>query len=175
MLSLYRAIYGKSRKLFSVNFASLKQNSRIGNISKVLILSSEGSTTQEISEKLKISRTTVISYINKWNDGGINSIFDTRGKNRKSIITYEIALDVTLTLRDKLPDQEGYSANKWSCNLIADYIEKKYNIKYSKTSVHNLIKNLGFEVKWGNYFVNEKKNKEYVAKLRKIEESINNK
>lgn len=145
--------------------------SRIGKVCKALILSYEGVATQEISEKLKISRTTVISYINKWNDFGIDSIFETRGKNKKSIITYEIALDVTLTLRDKLPDQDGYSANKWSCNLVSDYIYKKYNIKYSKTSVYNLIKNLGFEAKWGNYhLVNKKKNKEYLAKLGKIEE-----
>lgn len=147
------------------------EDNRIGKICKVLILSSEGVTTKEISEKLKISKTTVISYINKWNDFGINSIFETRGKNRKSTITYEIASDVTSTLRDKLPDQEGYSVNKWSCHLISDYIDKKYNIKYSKTSVHNLIKNLGFEVKWGNYHLeHKKKNKEYLAKLRKLEE-----
>ena len=149
--------------------ADIVEDSRMGKICKVLVLSNEGATTQEISEKLKISRTTVISYINKWNDIGIDSIFETRGKNRKSKISYEIASDVMLTLKDKLPDQEGYSANRWSCSLISDYIHKKYNIKYSKTSVHNLIKNLGFEAKWENYYlVNKKKNKEYLSKLEKL-------
>lgn len=147
------------------------EDSRTGKICKAIILSYDGATTQEIFEKLNISRTTVISYINKWNNIGIDSIFETRGKNRKSIITHEIALDVMLTLLDKLPDQEGYDANRWSCSLISDYINKKYNIKYSKTSIHYLIKNLGFESKWGNYhLVHKKKNKDYLERLRKLEE-----
>lgn len=155
------------------SIANLQNSERIKKKIKAIIMSSDGLTSQEISDSLKLSRTTVISYINQCNSNTIN-FEEISKKNRKSPITFEIGKDVSDTLIDKLPDQEGYNVRKWSCSLISNYIEKKYRLKLSKTAVHSLIKKLGFEVRYGNYLlVHKKKNKEFLDKLFLIDRARN--
>lgn len=154
-------------------YLHLVSNERLKKMVIAIIMSLVGFTSEEISNVLHISRTTAISYINQWNNNTI-SFYEKRKGNRKSPITYVIANDISSLLIDRLPDQEGYNTQKWSCSIISDYLEKKHNIKYSKTSVHSLINNLGFEYKYGSYFlVHKKKHNEFLIKIKAIEQTEN--
>lgn len=123
----------------------------------------------EISKIIGKSRTTVISYINRWNKNSLLLFVDLKGKRvKKGIVTFDIANDISDLLQNRMPDNEGLSKkNNWSCKLVSEYITKEYGINYSKSSVSLLLKNLGFVFKWGNYhLLHIRKNKKFLKELQ---------
>lgn len=118
---------------------------------QAIIMRQNGIDMQTIATTLSKCRTTVISYINAWNNQGPAAIADMRGGNVASSLTDEAVDDVRDVVTNTSPHNFGYEQNRWSATLLSQYIADKYGKKYSKVWITKLLKNLGFTYKRGVY------------------------
>jgi transposase len=116
-----------------------------------VIMRYKGIHPQIIADTLSKSRATTIRYINDWNEMGIASIADLRGDNVTSEFTDEMVEDIRNVVISKSPSDFNYECSRWSCALIARYIEETYGLKYSESWVRLLLNKLNFTYKRGVY------------------------
>lgn len=106
--------------------------------------------TDEIVKILGVSKPTILGYIRKWNECGLDALNDHRGGSESSF-TIEMIEDLQETILHKCPVEEGFSSYTWTCDMLADYIEKKYNQKYSSEWIRRILIKNRFSYKRGQY------------------------
>jgi transposase len=106
--------------------------------------------TDEIARILGLSKPTILEYIHKWNEIGMEALEDHRGGS-KSEFTDEMIDDLKDIIIHKCPADEGFSSFSWNCNLLAEYIEKKYNRRYSPEWIRRILIKNGYSYKKGQY------------------------
>lgn len=106
--------------------------------------------TDEIVKILGLSKPTILGYIRKWNELGLDALKDHRGGSEPSF-TDEMLEDLKDTVVNKCPVSEGFSSYTWTCKMLADYIEKKYNQKYSIEWIRQILIQNRFSHKRGQY------------------------
>lgn len=106
--------------------------------------------TDEIVRILGLSKPTILDYIRKWNELGLEALKDHRGGSKGSF-TDEMLNDLKDTVVHKSPVEEGFESYTWTCSLLADYIEKKYNQKYSREWIRQILRLNRFSYKRGQY------------------------
>lgn len=121
------------------------------DVISAVIMRHNGIHPKVIAETLSKSRSTVIKYINDWNEMGVASITDQRGDNVSSPFTDEMVADIRDIIINKSPRDFDYECSRWSCALIARYIQETYGLEYSESWVRLLLKSLDFTYKRGVY------------------------
>ena len=106
--------------------------------------------TDEISRILGISKPTVLGYIRNWNELGTKALKDHRGGSVGNF-SEDMLNDLKDTIVHKCPVEEGFSSYTWTCSMLADYIEKKYNIKYSSEWIRRILMKNRLSYKRGQY------------------------
>jgi hypothetical protein len=106
--------------------------------------------TEEIAKILGLSKITILEYIHKWNELGLESLKDHRGGS-EGRFTDEMLTDLLDTVVHKCPTEEGFDSFLWTCGLLADYIEKKYNQKFSPEWIRQVLIKNNFSHKRGQY------------------------
>ncbi len=110
-----------------------------------IILSIEGHTTGQIANLLKVDRTTVPLWINKWNQYGLTGLLDGYRSGRKSKLEKE-DLEKLADILESGPVAYGLSTGVWTSIIIATVIEDEFEIRYHPGHVRKLLKRLGFSV-----------------------------
>lgn len=129
--------------------ANKSESNYTRDVIKAVIMRYRGVHPQIIADTLGKCHATVVSYINNWNSQGVASIADLRGDNLPKALTDEMVDHIRDLVANKTPSEFGYHCSKWSCALLARYIEETYGKKYSDEWVRLLLKNLGFTHKRG--------------------------
>lgn len=111
-----------------------------------IIMRYNGIKSEEIEKILGKSRPTILQYIHKWNEYGIEATKDHRG-GTVGTFTDEMKDDLIRTLMETKPVDHGFNSYSWTCSLLADYIKNKYNIQYSVEWIRRIIKAKNFTYK----------------------------
>lgn len=106
--------------------------------------------TDDIVKILGLSKPAILEYIHKWNEQGLEAIKDHRGGS-KGNFTDDMLNDLKDTVIHKCPVEEGFSSYTWTCSMLADYIDKKYNQKYSDEWIRQILNKNKFSHKRGQY------------------------
>lgn len=110
-----------------------------------IILSIEGHTTGQIANLLKVNRTTVPLWINKWNQYGLTGLLDGYRSGRKSKLEKE-ELEKLADILESGPVAYGLSTGVWTSVIITTVIEEEFEVKYHPGHVRKLLNQLGFSV-----------------------------
>ncbi len=94
------------------------------NRARILLLKADGTSIDDIADKVGMNRKSVMLCVNKYLEGGVeNALFDTLGRGRNAKITDDekawiinIACQKTVNL--------GYAAEVWTRALLTKYINK---------------------------------------------------
>jgi transposase len=105
----------------------------------VIIMRYNGKSPKEIIEFTGKSNVTIVSYIKKWNKLGIKCLKDHR-HGTKGTFTAEMEYDLIQTALKTTPNECGFSAHRWTCSLLSQYIENNYGIKYSIAWINIVLK-----------------------------------
>jgi transposase len=116
----------------------------------IIINRYQGISTNELASIYNKHVSTVISYINKWNDYGFQALEDKRGGS-KGTFTNEMLQTIKDALNNENPTDYGYESSTWTINMLIALIEKKFNIKYSYEWIRQVVKNNNFTYKRGQY------------------------
>jgi len=110
-----------------------------------ILLSIEGHTTGQIANLLKIDRTTVPLWINKWNQYGLPGLLDGYRSGRKSKLE-KGDLEKLADILESGPVAYGLSTGVWTSIIITSVIEEEFEVQYHPGHVRKLLKQLGFSV-----------------------------
>lgn len=76
---------------------------------------------------------------------GRDAIADKREGEPKPLLTKKQRQAVIATLTTKTPDEAGYYGEGWTTNMLGDFIERRYHVRYkSRTSYYLLFKDARF-------------------------------
>lgn len=81
---------------------------------------------------------TVSKYIKLWNKNGLKALEDHRGGSEGNF-TAEMEDDLINTVVNKTPNDCGFIAFSWTCNLLAEYVYQNYGIKYCGESIRLIL------------------------------------
>jgi len=98
-----------------------------------------GITKRDIAKMVGRTKETVGTWINKYFEGGIESIQDNRGGDNKSFLTNENKEE----LRDVITNTYPIVYKGWDGKILVDLIESKYGVRYTRAGVYALLKSLG--------------------------------
>ena len=118
---------------------------RVGLRIVSIILSIEGHTTSQIANLLKVDRTTVPLWINRWNQYGLTGLLDGYSSGRKSKLETE-ELETLADILASGPVAYGLSTGVWTSIIITGVIAEEFEVQYHPGHVRKLLKQLGFSV-----------------------------
>lgn len=110
-----------------------------------MILSLEGHTTSQIANLLKVDRTTVPLWINRWNQYGLTGLLDGYRSGRKCKLE-ENDLETLADILESGPVAYGLSTGVWTSIIITSVIADEFAVQYHPGHVRKLLKQLGFSV-----------------------------
>lgn len=120
------------------------------NILKTVIMSYLGVHISKIQEIVGVCRVSILSYIHKWNESGLEAIKDQRGGSISSF-TDEMLSYIQDTLINKDPREFGFNASTWSIDRMREHIRDKYGRLYSYERMRQIIKSLNNSYKRAEY------------------------
>lgn len=119
---------------------------QVSNRARILLLKSEGESTDSIAEKVGLNRNSVLLCLKKFKEGGIeNAIFDAPGRGRNAEISDDEKAWI-INIACQRPADLGYSAETWTyAKLTAHINHNAENAGYvrlstiTKTHVKNIL------------------------------------
>jgi len=91
---------------------------------RILLLRSEGTTINDIADKVGLNRCSVMLCLKKYNEGGVeNALFDAPGRGRNAEITDDEKAWI-ISIACQKPVDLGYSAEVWTRALLTKHINK---------------------------------------------------
>ena len=103
------------------------------------------------------SKNSAFKLRKRYQEKGLEGIQAKKRKPR-ALLTKAQLVEVQKTVQEKLPNEYGINADFWSTSILAEFIEKQYNVKYkSKTSYYLIFKKAKFSYhKPGKQYHNRK-------------------
>lgn len=125
-------------KLLAKCRAELKKQGARGENARRLqaIISAREHGIKQVAAIYNISRETLMRWIRKFRSGGVKEFAVGPGRGRRSKLSEEDLLSIKSYI-----EKAGATL---SAKKLKNYIEKKYNIIFSDSSAHRLLKKLGF-------------------------------
>ncbi|KXA97722.1 hypothetical protein AKJ39_00105 [candidate division MSBL1 archaeon SCGC-AAA259J03] len=111
-----------------------------------LIMEVEGYERREIARLLGTSRTSVWRWIKRFDESGIEGLWDEERPGRPSKLS-ELEKE---SLREDLkssPKDFGYESEVWSTKMVLDHLREEYGIEYHPRYIQRFLRSLGFELK----------------------------
>ena len=94
------------------------------NRARILLLKAEGTSIDDIADKVGMNRKSVMLCINKYLAGGIdNALFDAPGRGRNAEITDDEKAWI-ISIACQRPVDLGYAAETWTRALLTKHINK---------------------------------------------------
>lgn len=89
---------------------------------RILLLKADGSSTDDIAEKLYLNRNSVLLCLKKYKEGGIeNALYDAPGRGRNNEITDEEKAWI-INIACQRPADLGYAAETWTYAKLTQHI-----------------------------------------------------
>ena len=140
----------------------------------ILLMKEEGKTFMEIARSLKVSRNTVVLWINKYEPGKISAnLKDGKGRGRRrEIFDEEIAFIKNTAC--KKPADFGYAAEVWSLPKLTEHIYKTAEengyprlATVSVSYVQKLLKSLAIKPHKIEYYC-ERRDEDFEKKMQNV-------
>jgi len=101
-----------------------------------------GFDNDDIVEILEVSLTSVKRWRKKVKNGGLAALARKHGTGQFSALSKEQLKELKdIILKGAIV--AGYPVDRWTSNIVADFIYKKWNIKYSTSNVRYILNRLG--------------------------------
>jgi transposase len=111
-----------------------------------MILVLEGWKSTQVAALFDVSRWSVVKWIQKANEQGVQGIKEGHKPGRPSRMDEEIEQDLENALsRD--PREFGLKRNRWDGLVVVEYVERIHGVKIKVRQAQRWIRRLGFSLK----------------------------
>jgi transposase len=112
---------------------------------QAILLLDEGNESKVIERFTRLKSGYVYELTQKFKNEGIASLKNKRNKKPKTLLTKGQREAIRNLLKDETPHNYGYDCDQWSTSILAELIEKRFNVRYkSKTSYYIIFKDARF-------------------------------
>lgn len=115
---------------------------------QIIALSAEKHTVKELSEMFKLCEATIRTYINCYNQGGLDRLTPAKPPGRPPKIANWTKEQWNKVLR-QTPDQYrklNTQARRWTLERLRLYLKEYHNIDVSIVTVHNSLRKTGTRI-----------------------------
>jgi putative transposase len=131
-----------------------------------------GHTYRDIADIILISKDTVKNVVKSYRDGGLEALKDKPYGGRPKKLSDEQEEKLKDLILTKLPVDVGFSAEfNWTSEIVKQYIEKEYGVKYCLSGVNAVLKRLNLSYTRPTYVL-AKADKEKQDEFKKEFEGI---
>jgi transposase len=111
-----------------------------------MILILEGWKSTQVAALFDVSRWSVVKWIQKANEQGMQGINEGQRPGRPSQLDEDIEKDLEKALsRD--PREFGLKRNRWDGMIVVEYVERVHGVKIKVRQAQRWIRRLGFSLK----------------------------
>lgn len=108
-----------------------------------LLLILSGWRSSAVSELFGLSRQSVVTWIQKGNDDGLNSLVDKKRSGRPPCIDEQTAQKLEKALT-RSPQEYGLSRFRWDSIVVVEFLQKNMGISLKPRHARNWLHKLGF-------------------------------
>ena len=120
---------------FRYDDASPKLQRRI----QALILLAAGCTVTELARSLGVSRSTLYTWIRRFDSDGIEGLRDRPRSGRPPVIDSVLISMLRHIVDNKRPRELGYNALRWTVSLLQKFLEDERGVHVSKEYLRQLL------------------------------------
>jgi transposase len=110
-----------------------------------ILMSLDGYSTGEIAERLKVHRSTVPIWVDRWNNHGEEGLWEGHRCGRPVELTAK-ERETLCDILDSGPVAYGLETGIWTSPLVTQVIEDEFGHQYHPGHVRKLLKRLGYSV-----------------------------
>ena len=103
----------------------------------------KGYPNLHIAEMMGLDKNTVGIYIHTFEEQGVDGLIPKKSPGRPSFLNEEQEQKLHDTIRDKTPDEVGFSGMmNWTGKLARDWVLKEFGVKYHVNGMRELLHRL---------------------------------
>ena len=111
-----------------------------------IILILEGWKSTQVAALFDVSRWSVVKWIQKANEHGIQGLNEGQRPGRPSQMDEDIEKDLEKALSQD-PRKFGLKRNRWDGMVVVEYVERVHGVKIKVRQAQRWIRRLGFSLK----------------------------
>jgi len=113
---------------------------------QVILLAHKRYQGKHIAEILDMAPSSVTVILKRWACSRLECITRKRGKGRQPKLTEQHIKALEVWVR-QCPAEFGYKQTTWTCKLLADCLEKQFNLDIGQERVRQVLHQLGLSYK----------------------------
>lgn len=102
-----------------------------------------GEQQAAVARSLRVNRTTVVRWMMAYRRGGLAALKIAKGGGRPAKLTAKQQDQLRGIIIGKNPSQLGFGMALWTIPIVAQVIEKRFNVVLHETNVSRLLRRLG--------------------------------
>jgi transposase len=118
---------------------------RVATRLHAVALNMEGKSAPEIADLLKVHRTKVCEWFQRWQKGGIKGMLEGHRAGRPGRLSPEHHQTLADIL-DSGPVAYGFNSGVWTCPMVCRVIEDEFSIQYHPAHVSRILHDLDFSI-----------------------------
>jgi transposase len=142
-------IHGTAKKiqqLVRLSKQALREGAyRVANRLHAVALNMEGRTAPEIADVLKVHRSNVSLWLERWQEEGTEGILEGHRSGRPPNLS-EHQRQQLADILESGPVAYGFTSGVWTCPMIARVIEDEFSLSYHPAHVSRILHSLEFSV-----------------------------
>ena len=142
-------IHGTAKKiqqLVRLSKQALREGAyRVANRLHAVALNMEGRTAPEIADVLKVHRSNVCLWLQRWQQDGVEGILEGHRPGRPPTLSERQRQELADILESG-PVAYGFTSGVWTCPMVVRVIEDEFFLSYHPAHVSRILHSLGFSV-----------------------------
>lgn len=136
----------KIERLVELSKQALRDGAyRVATRLHAVALNMEGKSAPEIADALKVHRTKVCQWFQRWQENGIEGLLEGHRTGRPERLSAKQHLALSDIL-DSGPVAYGFNSGVWTCPMVCRIIEEEFSIRYHPAHVSRILHKLEFSV-----------------------------
>lgn len=113
---------------------------------QIILFLREGKTQREISAELRISTGIVPFWKKRFENEGIKSLSDKKGRGRKSMLNKKQLKELLSAVDNGIKMKDGYKRG-FKTKDVKEFIQDKFGINYTVRNCLKILRKLGYNLK----------------------------
>jgi transposase len=115
-----------------------------------------GQSPEVVAKVFNFNRACIYRWLKQYDEGGFSALKSEMAPGAAPLITGEMDVWLKLTVLEKTPISFGYDTNLWTCAILAELLNKMFDVTVSDCTVRLHLKNLGLTFQKPEYQDEEK-------------------
>jgi transposase len=108
-----------------------------------------GKRPKDLEELYDTSFKSICNWVHRLNEGGVDALIDKERPGRPKKLNSDQLSEIKETILNQMPSDFGFNSATWTGPILISMIEKRYEVKFRKAQIYNILKSLGLTFQKG--------------------------